>query len=173
MATKTIIVILFLLIMGFSLTEIQKAKSQNSVYPLASGIFIISPTNATYNSELLILNTSINIAVGTNIQVFMTYSLDGTENKTLPTRTLTRDNSFLKQIIGSTNLQNLTNGPHNITIYTKYTNNNQIIGNETSTVHFAINYTPEPIPEFSTQYILILIFLATTTPLLYRRYKPF
>jgi len=157
--------------MGFSVTEIQPAQAQNSIYPLASGIFIICPSNTTYGPEALVLNASVNVAVGTNIKLFMTYSMDGTENKTLPTRSFTRDNSFLKQILGSTNLPNLTHGTHNITVYAKYTINNKTIGNENSTVHFTINgNAQQQIPEFFPHNILLLTILVATVILVYKKH---
>jgi len=105
--------------------------------------------------------------IGTKIHVSMTYSLDGTENKSLTTKTYTRENSFLKQIIGAANLLTLSNGPHNITVYAKYAINNELTGNENSTVHFSVNAnTDQQIPEFTSQHILMLAFVVTSVAVL-------
>lgn len=170
MPKKTLTTVLLVALLILLTTKTQKTWPQNNVYPLASGIFIMSPSNTTYNSEPIVLNTSVTAAVGTNIHVSMTYSLDGTKNKTLATKTHIRDNSFLKQILASTNLSNLADGPHKITIYAKYAINNQIIGNENSTVHFSVNSNSKQILEFSTQNILILTILATTVILIYKKH---
>lgn len=167
MHKKTVTALLFLCFLFLLTTRAQNVCSQNDIYPLASGIFIMSPSNTTYNSNSMLLNTSINVATETKIHVSMTYSLDGTENKSLSTKTYTRGNSFLKQIIGSTNLSDVSNGPHNITVYAKYTITNQLTSNENSTVHFSVNTkTEQQIPEFHSQNILMLAFGVTFVALL-------
>ena len=113
-------------------------------YPLASGIYIRSPSNRTYSISLLTLNVSVTALVGSNIGVSMTYSLDGMNKNTIPLITHTHAKSFQAIITGSVNLPTLSCGSHNVTVFAEYTINNELVHLDNSTVYFTISDTIPP-----------------------------
>ncbi len=122
-------------------------------YPLASGIYIRSPTNRTYSSSLLTLNASVTALVASNIKISMTYSLDGMPNNTLLTVIHSREHSFQATITGTADLPTLSYGSHNVTVYAKYEVNNasmegvyypKYVHLDNSTVYFTISDTIPP-----------------------------
>jgi hypothetical protein len=156
------------------------ASSQTDYYPLASGIYIRSPTNSTYTSGLLTLNASVNSLVARNIKTSMTYSLDGMPNNTLPITIHSREHSFQAIILGTANLPALSSGSHNITVYAKYEVHDANMGGvyyskyvhyANTTVYFTVNTNSESkIPEFSSLAPLLIILLpATITAIIYGR----
>ena len=85
-------------------------------------LYIISPSNTVYYSNVLTLNVSFRSEVWGNVKYSMVYSLDGQENKSLP---LT-DHYFSCVVQGehdkcyddgSVTLPNLSDGSHKITVY--------------------------------------------------------
>ena len=163
----------------FGVQKVVAASSQTD-YPLASGIYIRSPTNRTYTSSLLTLNASVTGLVASNIKISMTYSLDGIPNNTLPTVIHSREHSFQATIIGTADLPTLSYGSHNITVYAKYEVNDASMGGvyyskyvhyDNSTVCFTISTNPvQEIPEFpSWTPLLIILFSVTITAIIYRR----
>ena len=109
------------------------------LFPLASPIKITSPSNTTYNSDLLMLDISFKLMLNvekTNITLL--YSLDGKENVTFPVSstffpvetTVTYENGttetgissiFSYYIIGgSLALPELSEGFHSIMVYGRY-----------------------------------------------------
>lgn len=104
------------------------AASSQIDYPLASGIYIRSPTNRTYTSSLLTLNASVTGLVASNIKRSMTYSLDGMPNNTLPTVIYSREHSFQATIVGTADLPTLSYGSHNVTVYAKHEVNDASMG---------------------------------------------
>ena len=156
------------------------AASSQIVYPLASGIYVKSPTNNTYTTSLLTLNASVNALVARNIKISMTYSLDGMPNNTLPTTIHSLEHSFQAIILGTADLPPLSFGSHNITVYTKYEVHDATMGGvyyskyvyyDNNTVYFTISTNSESkIPEFSSSVPLLTILLpATITATIYRR----
>jgi len=131
---------------------------------VASPINILSPSNITYNSSLLILNVTFKLLLGVNC-VELCYSIDGKDNITItPTATrqlleatITYKNgttvkgnaTFVPYIIsGWAALPNLAEGSHKITVYTRY-NANNIIGLDNGTSYFTIDTNlQQEIPEF-------------------------
>jgi hypothetical protein len=91
----------------------------------ASGPYIKSPENATYDSGLIALYVSFHALIVGNVNYSMSYSLDGKENETV---VLTEHYfGFFKQtghpemnyVDGFVELPVLTNGSHYITTYIK------------------------------------------------------
>lgn len=162
----------------FGVHEVVAASSQID-YPLASGIYIISPTNTTYTSRLLTLNASVTGLVASNIKISMTYSLDGMPNNTLPTVIHSREHSFVVTRTGTADLPMLSYGSHNLTVYAKHEITDASIEGvyyskyvqyKNCTVYFTVNTTSElDIPEFPSSAPLLTILLpATITALIYR-----
>jgi hypothetical protein len=139
-------------------------------YPLASEIFIKSPSNITYNNTLLTLNVSVNSLVFRNLGVSMTYSLDGLNNNTIPLIIHPRENSFQAIITGEVNLPTLSYGSHNVTVFAEYTINNEVSRLDNRTVYFTVDTTLESeIPEFPSSALLIILVPATITATIYGR----
>lgn len=89
--------------------------------PFFSGIDIISPSNTTYSSNLLPLVVNVTRLGGSNIYVFMNYSIDGQSNQTIPLTTQYPRGSFM--IVGHTgsvDLPSLPEGSHSITVYAEH-----------------------------------------------------
>jgi hypothetical protein len=63
--------------------------------PFFSGIEIISPSNTTYSSNLPPLIVNVTRLRGSNIYVFMSYSLNGQSNQTIPLTTQYLKGSFM------------------------------------------------------------------------------
>ena len=179
---KIELLVCFLSLVLFSLTtesQIVKAQFTEDDRPFipASPINILSPSNITYNSSLLILNVTFKLLLGVNC-VELCYSIDGHDNITItPTATrqlieatITYKNgttvkgnaTFVPYIInGWAALPKLAEGSHKITVYTRY-NANNIIGLDNSTSYFTIdtNFQQE-IPEFPSWTILPLVLVIT------------
>jgi hypothetical protein len=112
---------------------------------------IISPTNTTYNSNILNLNVTGRI-IAVNTRLTMNYSLDGQNPIPFPIQTYipNPDFQYIGAINGSIILPQLTNGPHNLTAYADL----EAAGTHLAqaTVWFTINAqptdtsTPSPIP---------------------------
>lgn len=105
---------LFLLMFGSMVTNTVDAATF-----LSSGVGIISPTNSTYSPGALTLKTMVIGLGGSNIFYLMTYSLDGKDNVTIPLEIQIHERSFQMTMTGSTILPELSEGPHNITVYEK------------------------------------------------------
>lgn len=121
-----------------------------TAFPFASGIYIMSPSNRTYSSCLLPLNVSVTSLAGRNIDISMTYSLDGTYNGTIPIVIQSRNNSFVATITGSVTLPILPYGSHSVTVYEEYVIHNvgmngvyyqKYVGLDNNTVYFTIGDT--------------------------------
>jgi hypothetical protein len=140
-------------------------------YPLASGIYIKSPSNSTYNIPLLTLNVSVTALVFRNLGFSMTYSLDGMNKNTIPLMIHPRENSFQAIITGEVNLPTLSYGSHNVTVFAEYTINNEVSRLDNSTVYFTVDTNLESeIPEFpSSAPLLIILLPVTITAIIYRR----
>ncbi len=179
---KKVLAFAFVLALLTSLVEgvqVVAASSQTD-YPLASGIYIRSPTNRTYTSSLLTLNASVTGLVASNIKISMTYSLDGMTNNTLPTVIHSREHSFQATIIGTTDLPTLSCGSHNITIYAKYEVNDasmegvyysKYVIYDNSTVYFTIRTNSvQEISEFPSWIPLLIMLVAVViVAFIYRR----
>ena len=109
------------------------------LFPLASPIKITSPSNSTYSSGLLMLNTSFKLMLNVEkTNITMLYSLDGKENVTFPVSTtffpvettVTYENGTTETgisskfsyyiISGSVVLPELSEGFHSIMVYGRY-----------------------------------------------------
>jgi hypothetical protein len=144
------------LLVGFQTVTAQITGSGQGV-PFFSGINIISPSNgSTYNVGLLILNVNLTTIGGSNIQVSMNYSLDGTFNNSIPlTIQYPRGNSFILALhIGSANLPALSEGTHTLIVFSKIEVTDATINGivyskyiqlNNSTVYFTVNDGNPPI----------------------------
>jgi hypothetical protein len=178
MASKlAVLALLFRLAAG-----VQTGKAQYTTdgraFILTSPISIVSPSNSTYSSSLLILNVTFKLLLSPSC-ANVSYSLDGKSNVTIPltathepveaTRTyangttVTVNSTFMVPftITGWAAVPDLSEGAHNITVYAKY-NANNIIGLDNSIVYFTIDPNSEQsIPEFPSWTILPLLLIAT------------
>ena len=147
---------------------------------IATGPYIMSPTNTTYSSGFIALNVSFHAAIYGNMNYSMTYSLDGGKNETVP---LTLhyfgfDHQDKNYIDGLASLPELSETKHNLTIYLKLdmygSVNNQTydkIYHDSQTVFFGIMSTSSPsptpsstpiVPEFSSIIIISTILITAT-----------
>jgi len=161
--------------------------SDGQDFPLAGPINIISPTNITYNSNNLTLKVTSLYLLGPEY-ASLSYSLDGASNVTIPltgiqeprevTRTYANGtivivNSTLNvpfTLNGEQTFLKLSEGPHHIVVYAKYTANNNI-GYDISTVNFTISPNSETasIPEFPSWIILPFVLTITLFSIIVKR----
>lgn len=163
-STLSLILALLLLLVAGVQTVKAPYTSDGQGFILASPISITSPSNITYNSNLLTLNVTFKLLLSLSC-ANVSYSIDGKNNATIPltaTRdlieatvtyengtTVTANATFVPYTItGGVVLPELAEGSHNITVYAKYDANN-VIGLDKSTVYFTIDTNSEQdIPEF-------------------------
>jgi hypothetical protein len=148
-------------------TQIVKAQytSDGKVFPLASGIDIISPSNSTYSSGLLTLNVTVKTFLNPNTSnVTLVYCIDGKTNTTIRTESTpvpieveTTDANGTKTtgisiqsyylITGWATLPEMPEGSHSITVYGKYEfpGSYHNIGLDNRTVYFTVNDGNPPI----------------------------
>jgi hypothetical protein len=92
-----------------------------SFHLFRSTFVIASPTNRTYNSDILTLNvTGLAMRAG-NIELFMNYSLDGQNCVPIPVVFQARgpDDQYMGVITGLVALPKLSDGSHSITVFGK------------------------------------------------------
>ena len=167
MNPKKLLTASFLCLLSFSLAvgvNIVKADS-SSPMTFAGDITLISPVNETYSSNSLTLN--LNLTCG-GLPYTLTYSVDGTNEGTIPL-TYSQSLNFLFEVrTGTVQMPSLANGSHKLTIYEVAYLNDYHGANPpgapfketapgsynytcswTSTVYFSINATdtqPKPSP---------------------------
>ena len=181
-----ILALLILLAAGVQTVKAQYTPSGQG-FPLASPISITSPSNSTYSSNLLTLSVTFKFLLSPSY-ANVNYSVDGKNNVTIPltgiqeprevTRTYANGTTIIVNstlfvpfiITGGVTLPELTEGPHNITVYARYQANNDI-GLDNSTVYFTISTNSEQkIPEFPSWIIMPLFVAATfSAVMVYRR----
>jgi hypothetical protein len=106
------------------------------------GIFgITSPSNKTYSSSTLTLEVNGKVIVGTNVELIMTYSLDGQERIPLQieTQPASPGDILIGAINGSVTLPQLSEGSHNITVFGDLEVNGPHLSQ--ITVYFTVNST--------------------------------
>jgi hypothetical protein len=106
--------ILLVIFLSF-LFSIQLSQASN---PWFSTV-IVSPTNRTYSTDRIVLETTTNGLTGANVHYSITYSLDDKENITVPFTTESHERSFSITMKGYSTLPSLSEGSHSITIYQK------------------------------------------------------
>lgn len=84
-------------------------------------IYVISPANKTYNTDLIPLNISIStfFDFGRGPRI-VEYSLDGKENVTISTEYQGLDENYYSTVTGFAQLPALSEGTHTITVYATY-----------------------------------------------------
>jgi len=183
--TLSLALLILLVVGGQTVTAPYTSDGQG--FPLASPISIVSPSNITYSSNLLILNVTFKLLLSPSC-ANVNYSIDVKDNATIPleatrepveaTRTYANgttvivNSTFLVPytITGLAALPELTEGTHNITVYAKYQANN-VIALDNSTVYFTISTNSEQkSPEFPSWTPLLIMLLSVTVPaIIYRR----
>jgi len=133
--------------------------ADGQAFILASPLTINSPANTTYSSGLLTLNITVKTMLNPSTSnITMNYSIDGKTNTTINTETTyvpiwaeisyangtkTRDISIQSYYLISaiTNLPELSEGSHNITVYAKYdySGDTRQVGFDEKTVSFTVN----------------------------------
>jgi hypothetical protein len=80
---------------------------------------VTSPTNTTYNSNILNLNVTGKVIVGRNVRLILNYSLDGKELIQLPLQTNPAhpEDPFIGAINASVILPDLSEGSHSIAVF--------------------------------------------------------
>jgi hypothetical protein len=77
---------------------------------------ILSPTNSTYDTERIVLETVTNGLTGANVHYSVNYSLDGKENVTVPFTVESHQGSFQITMTGCSTLPLLPDGSHHVTV---------------------------------------------------------
>jgi hypothetical protein len=163
-----VVVIASMLLVSLVLEMQQFVKANPEVYPkrFPLNIYFNSPLNKTYNSNLLVLNVTLEEASDCENTIRKaSYSLDGAENVSLPLvfngMSSHNGNALLhSETSGIINLPALSEGEHTITVFGEFDINNEVLKN-TCTSTFNILTTPNPsVPEFS--WLTILPILLTT-----------
>ena len=106
------------------------------------GVFgITSPSNKTYNSNTLTLYVTGQVIVGSNVELLMTYSLDGQERLPIPIETQPSGPglTFVGVIKGSVTLTQLSEGSHSITVFGDLEANGPHLAQ--ATVYFTVHLT--------------------------------
>jgi hypothetical protein len=170
-----------ILVLLLSVVSVQAVSAQytsdGGAFILVSPLSIVSPSNSTYGSSVLLLNVTFKFLLSPSC-ADVSYSLDGRSNITMPltathepveaTRTyangttVTVNSTFMVPftVTGWAVVPDLAEGTHNITVYARYTANN-IIGLDNSTVYFTIDpNSKQNIPEFPSSIVLPLLFIA-------------
>jgi hypothetical protein len=100
---------------------------------------IVSPSNITYNTNMLSLNVTGKVIVGSNVRLIINYSLDGKELVQLPLQTNPAhpEDPFIGVINTIVLLPELSNGSHNITVFGDLEANGPHLAQ--ATVFFTIN----------------------------------
>jgi hypothetical protein len=103
------------------------------------GFGITSPSNSTYDYDTLTLYVTGQVIVGSNVELLMTYSLDGQERLPIPTETQPSSPGFTGVIKGSVALPRLSEGSHNITVFGDLEANGPHLAQ--ATVYFTVHLT--------------------------------
>jgi hypothetical protein len=103
------------------------------------GFGITSPSNKTYNSNTLTLSVTGQVILGSNVELLMTYSLDGQDLLPLPivTQPSHPGLTFVGVINGSVSLAQLSEGSHDITVFGDLEANGHHLSQ--ATVYFTVN----------------------------------
>jgi hypothetical protein len=120
---------------------------------------INSPTNSTYSTGLINLETITVGLSGSNIYYSTTYSLDGKENVTVPF-TKHQDTIIQATMKGSVALPLLSEGSHSITVYEK------VEANTTPPKAYVHNYTVNfaVVPQIHSSPSIAPVTPSTTPP---------
>jgi hypothetical protein len=113
---------------------------------------VTSPTNTTYNSNILNLNVTGKVIVGSNVRLILNYSLDGQEPIHLPLQTNPAhpEDPFIGAINASVILSDLSEGSHSIAVFGDLEANGPHLAQ--ATIFFTVNNqpldtsTPSPTP---------------------------
>jgi hypothetical protein len=106
------------------------------------GVFgITSPSNTTYNFNTLTLCVTGQVIVGSNVELLMTYSLDGQERLPIPIETKPSGPglNFVGVFNGSVTLPQLSEGSHSITVFGDLEANGPHLAQ--ATVYFTVHLT--------------------------------
>jgi len=171
------LVVLALLIMSLHILHPAQAQnSSNELGPNFSPILIDSPVNTTYTTNHVCLNVTAKTIVNINqVNVTITYSIDNSDNVTIPTTTTFTPLEYIDKdgntkvsgiftpylISGTVELENLQQGSHSLTVsvwYEAHTTPSRT-GFDSQTIYFTIdtdedtaNNEPEYEPPINTVY---------------------
>lgn len=106
---------IFLLLVVIISQIVQMANASNPMFSTQ----IQSPTNTSYSTGLINLETITVCLSGSNIYYTTTYSLDGKENITIPLTAEPHEKSFQTTMKGLATLPLLSAGSHSVTVYQK------------------------------------------------------
>lgn len=185
-ASNSIIILLILLVALFSSVSFVKADivATNGIQ-LTYAPYIVFPSNATYNYEVLTLNVSFPAFIMGNDNFSMTYNLDGNNNETIDLQehyfSMLHQPQNKSYIDSSVTLPELSEGSHRLTVYLvcnyvtwDSSGSNYQTYFDNQTVFFTTMSTTSPnptpsstpiVPEFPS-IIIILTILITVTLLL-------
>jgi hypothetical protein len=149
---KTSIFVLILLLCSLQVTSFNNNPVKANPFPTNPEITIISPTNTTYNNNSLLLK--IKIATQYDGYYFnstekrITYSLDRQENLPLEITSYSyNEDTKTSTVEASTELTDLTQGTHSLTVYVEYDYDVHVIDSKSS-ISFSID-SPNSFPIIS------------------------
>ena len=133
-ALSMLLVIFVSLVAGMHAVEVANAN-----FVPASTIYVISPTNTTYNSKTVMLNCSVVFVVTEN--KLATYSLDGGANVTIINKQGLEPYVASEEFSGNIVLSDLTEGSHHLEIYSE-----NVLPGYAEVYFFIETETSEPTP---------------------------
>ncbi|MCW4008608.1 MAG: hypothetical protein NWF09_07980 [Candidatus Bathyarchaeota archaeon] len=171
---KAALVSILLLVVSASIGLVAFYMVEANFVPGIPFIRIVSPANKTYNTNLIPLNFTIStfFDFGRSPRI-VEYSLDGKENVTISTEYQGLDENYFSTVTGFTQLPELSEGSHTITVYATYRfpDYGEYATSDSKTVTFTIDLaspyvtvlSPENYAEYNT----------TGVPLIFTVDKPF
>jgi hypothetical protein len=140
----------------YILQPAQAQNTSNGLGPLTAPLVIDSPINTTYTTNQICLNVTATTIVNTRqMNVTVTYSVDGSGNITLPTTTTFVPLEYVDEngdtkisgiwaphlTSGNVELEDLQQGSHNVTVYVYYELDTipSRTGFDSQTVYFTID----------------------------------
>jgi hypothetical protein len=176
MLSPSIAILIVSLLIISQATQMVKASN-----PMFSTV-IKSPTNSSYSTGLINLETVTVGLTGHNVYYSTSYSLDGRENVTVPFSTESHEKSFQITMEGFVALPLLTEGSHSITVYQEVEANSTppMVYWENYTVNFSVaqqaNATSAPsstptAPEFPQLSVIGLLAVASFSLIFFKRRK--
>ncbi len=136
---KTVSLLLLFSVLFFPFAATLPFHESRATSPITLSVGIISPTNQTCTANGVTLNVTFVSIVESNMNITLTYSLDGNSNQTLPLTVTYREDSFQATITGQTVVSGLASSMHWVTVYVS--THMGIAPPQTITDHVTVHFT--------------------------------
>jgi hypothetical protein len=171
--TKFKLTLFSLLVFSYILTtNAHIVKTTSNDYIQFSAYKLYSPLNRTYNSRFLTLNMTFGAAIG--IKYSLHYVVDGKYGNSIPyVINNPNETHVVYKATGFTELPELSEGPHNLTIHFAASGYQPNGLSYVDTVYFIIDTQSQKntIPDFSSWFLSPLLLAATFVLILRRNFK--